>query len=159
MGNLEHLKRSLWHQLSAERLALYRNLGFGAAAVCLAILLAATQVADKTSSIHLSMYAAIVGMPAWYVYGGLFDYYMLLGKRSYVHFHSDGTQRLLTSVFTVAATSLFVAVAALCQFLLPHGAAVFVGSSIVAAIVSFKFHMQFAHWWRNAPSSPQDGDA
>ena len=159
LSALDHLKISLWRYPSAERLALYRNLGLGAAAVCFAILLAATQVAEKTPAIYVSLYASILGIPAWFVYGGVYDYYILLGKRSYAHFRSDGTQRLLTSVIFVAGSSLLVSIAALCQYLLPFGAAVFLGGAVVATFVGFRFHYQFAHWWRDVPRSPPDSDA
>lgn len=149
---------SLWRYPSAERLTLYRNLGFGASAICFAILLAATQVAEKTPALYVSLYAACLGVPAWFVYGGLYDYYILLGKRSYAHFQSSSTQKLFTSVLYFAGTCLLVAVTALCQFLLPYGAVVFICVVTLASLVGAWFHYRLAYWWKDAgtPSSESD---
>ena len=94
---------------SSERMILLRNLGYGGAAACLAILAGLAQVGAKDPALKVSVYAASIALPAWLLIGSVFDYYIFLGKQSYGHLQGKFAVALTSTLYAVAGLGMFVA--------------------------------------------------
>ena len=73
---------------SHERLLLTRNLSYGAAAACLAVLVSLTQSGATGVALQISVYAASIALPVWLLVGAVYENYIYLGKPSYPHLRS-----------------------------------------------------------------------
>jgi len=153
------LHEAFWHEPTPERIAIYKTIGLSGAAVCLAVLLAATQFQTKNVYAYVAIYAATAAMPVWFYFAGIHDYYLLLGSRSYGHLVERRTQKHLERVLLLGGAMTVVALAGLAGFLAPYGALVLGGVSFAFLYKAFKFHVDIAGWWSTRepekPSEPQ----
>src|SRR5882724_4807216 len=94
-SNIDKLHLRLRRYPSHERLVLLRNLGYGGAAICLAVLVGLTQVGAKDSALKITVICASVALPAWLMLGAIFEYYIFLGKESYPHLRTNSVNRFL----------------------------------------------------------------
>ncbi len=132
---------------SAERMTLLRNLGYGGAAACLAILAGLAQVGAKDPALKVAVYAASIALPAWLLIGSVFEYYIFLGKQSYRHLRSKFVIALTSTLYVVAGVGMFAATGGIAWYLAPEAAYAFAFSAFCAVVLGLAFHAHLAGWW------------
>jgi hypothetical protein len=115
--------------------------------------LAATQFTTKNNPAYIAIYAALIGMPCWFYFGGIHDYYLLLGSESYTHLASEETQAQLGKVLLLGSFATVVALAGLAEYLAPFGSILFTAVGLVAVYKGMRFHYRLAKWWAARPTS------
>lgn len=141
---IDAMHERLVSDVTVDRLALIRNSFFGGAAVCLAILIALTQVGANDPSLRFSVFASAFALPLWLLQGAIIEYYILLGPCSYSHYHRTMTARVTVFVMTVSIVALFAAVVAMINFLVPAAAWLFSGTCVTALYINKRFHISIA---------------
>jgi len=131
---------------SIDRLVLIRNFAYGAAAVCLAMLVGITQVGANDSSLHMSVYASILAMPLWVMIGAAVEYYILLGPSSYPHFRSSSQSVPAALALLVASGALWLAIVGVVHFLVPLAAWLFALVCLIVSLLYWRFHLNLADW-------------
>ena len=143
---------------SSERMILLRNLGYGGAAACLAILAGLAQVGAKDPALKVSVYAASIALPAWLLIGSVFEYYIFLGKQSYGHLRGEFAVALTSALYAVAGLGMFVATGGIAWYLVPDAAYAFAVSAFCAVVLGLAFHAHLAGWWDREVASKDKED-
>jgi hypothetical protein len=144
---------------SHDRLLLMRNLGYGGAAACLVILLGLTQIGTKFIALKISVFSASIALPFWLLIGTIYEYYIFLGKLSYLHLRTKFLIGLVGFSFVVASLGIAIATGGVIWFLLPEAAYAFSASGLIAFALGGIFQAHLARWWfREAGSSEKDDD-
>lgn len=141
------LHQAYWRDPTPDRIGIYKAIGLGGGAVCLAVLLAATQFTTKGPAAYTAIYAAIIGMPCWFYFGGVHDYYLLLGQESYPHFASKETQSHIERALLCGGFATAIALAGLSEYLAPYGSVVFLAIAVFFLQRGARFHVRLANWW------------
>lgn len=135
---------------SAERLVLLRNFAFGGAAACAAAILAVTQVGATKLELQIAVVSAAFGIPAWICLGGLYEYYIYLGPRSYAHLRQQSTTSFFSVMMITAGLALVGAFGGVIWYLSKTAFGVFVIASVIGTLVFSGFHVFLARWWFGA---------
>jgi len=155
-GQYDVLTERIRRYPSAERLTLLRNVGYGGAALCLAVLVGLTQVGAKDAALRLSVYSASIALPLWLLIGGLYEYCIFLGKQSYPHLRTTFMTRLVTGLYLAASSAMFAITAGIVWFLSSAAAYMLAASAFIAIIALAVFHAHLARWWAQQ-IAPKDG--
>jgi len=135
---------------SEGRLVLMRNLAFGGAAACLAILIQILQVGVKDNALTVSVLATAVGIPFWLGLGAMYECYIFLGPRSYPHLRRNAGSQFIGGLGAVSSIALLVAVGGVLWHLLLEAAFVFIGVAATVLLLLLAFFVILSHWWFGA---------
>jgi hypothetical protein len=142
---------------SESRFLLMRNLAYGSAAVCLVTLLQIIQIGAKDPALEISVYGTAVGMPLWVAVGSCYEYYILLGQKSYLHFHVAANY--LSGISIIAGISLLTAIGGAIYYIVPDAIYAFATVGVLALVITLAFANHIAHWWYGALGpEPDDAD-
>ncbi len=111
---------------SMEKFQLVRNFALSAAGTCLVIILLIAQLGQLTTPLKIAIYASVVGMPLWFIYAVVNEFYIILGKTSFSHSKSIGAISRVAPIALVAAVSLLAAISALLWHMLPVASCIFI---------------------------------
>ena len=162
----EHIKRQ---HPTVEFVTLYRNMGFAAAAICLVVLLGIAQIKTTTTltiALKISVFSASVALPLWLLLGIIYEYYIALGERSYVHLQTLFARSFLILVVLVGSAGLIGATCGVIYFLDPAAMWLFVLLVSAVAFCQVWFHTKLADWWygpdgpgstKGSPPGPRKG--
>ncbi len=136
-------------------IALSRTLAFGAAAVCLAIVVQILQIGASDLPLMVSLYASAVAMPLWLCAGVCLECYLYFGPRSFAHYSLAFRSRAMKLIHFAAAASLFAAIAGVVYHLSVAAFWLFFVTTIVATVLYAAFFGNLANWWYglNGPGS------
>lgn len=140
---VERMKRYVSH----DRLLITRNLSYGAAAACLVILVGLAQISIHTTALEISVYSASIALPIWLLIGGVYEYYIFLGKQSYPHMRTKLFTRFVGVNFSVAGLGTLGATGGIVWQELPKAIYAFGASALIALILIMAFQNHMAHWW------------
>lgn len=146
-SNLDKLGERGLRNLSVEKFQLYRNMCFGAAAACLAIFLQMLDIKSPDIWQLRSLWACAFSMPLWFGAGGMYEFYIMLGPKSYAHYRSKFTTRVFAILIVVAGACLVASIICLLYAYLPLAAYLFVASICVSLAVSLVFIRHLANWF------------
>lgn len=149
----DRLNERIRRYASIERLMLMRNLGYGGAATCLVVLVGLAQVGAKELPLKVSVLSASIALPMWLLVGGIYEFYIFLGKRSYPHLRSPFAARFVLAVATIAGVGSVGATGGVIYFLMPIAAWAFAAAGVAAIILGGVHQVFLARWWF-APSGP-----
>jgi hypothetical protein len=137
-----------------------RNLSYGAAAACLAVLAGLAQVGAKSEALQLSVYGAAIALPMWLLVGGIYEYYIFLGKQSFAHYRLAAVFRFIGVPLVIASIGSFSMTCGIVWFLVPEAAYAFAASSGLAVAGGLAFQAHLANWWYRAdgPGSLESSD-
>lgn len=135
---------------SHDRLLLIRNLSYGAAAACLAVLAGLTQVGAKSIALQVSVYSASIALPIWLLIGAVYEYYIFLGKQSYPHLRTRFFMILVALTSAIASLGMVGMIVGIIWFLIPEAAYAFGLSALVAFVLGSAFQVHLARWWFRA---------
>jgi uncharacterized membrane protein len=154
----EPTRRSLAERMNSEpteaRLAMTRNMYFGAAGVCLLVLTLLVEVGGGTLALRLSLLASAVGIPVFVLLGKIHEYYIILGERSYAHLRLVRTQALIGFLVMIGGFALLVAVAGLLHASYPPATKVFIVAIVVAGLIQAWFHLRLERWFAQQDDQP-----
>lgn len=136
MSNSEDSYKKLWRYVSESKLLLMRNLSFGGAGICVAVILVLTQVGIKDIFYLVALTSASIATPAWVALASSYETYIFLGKRSYAHLRSPLTQHLLAPMMLTGAIGLLVSLTALIWHLSELAVECFAGSAVSMTALS-----------------------
>ena len=109
-SKLDRLNRLTNRYPSQAKLQMYRNLCFGAAGTSLLILLVIFQAAKESTAMDVAEIGAAIALPFWFSLGGLFEYYILIGPRSYSHYRKAFMEIYAPLVYLIGGVGLLSAV-------------------------------------------------
>ncbi len=127
-----------------------RNLGYGGAAACLVVLVGLAQVGAKDPALRISVFSASVALPIWLLLGGIYEFYIFLGKQSYPHLRTKFSVNLIGLITLMAGLGSVGATGGVIWFLIPEAAWVFGAVALVATLVGAMFNLVLARWWYGA---------
>ncbi len=129
---------------SESKFLMYRNLSYGAAGIHLLIIILLAQIWSESQALRVSLYSSALGMPIWLGLGGIYESYILLGRKSYSHFNSELGQSFYSFCYTIAGISLIISLCSIIYFL-DHNALWYfgLGAAIMLFIVG-SFHNSLA---------------
>jgi len=117
MKDSYHLRKELLKNISESKLQMYRNLSYGAAGFLLIIIIMLVQVWEDSLALNVVLYSASIGLPIWFTSGTMYEFYILLGERSFAHYKSDGVQSVISLLFMIGGISIFISVSAILFYL------------------------------------------
>lgn len=141
------LAMRMWSVPSVEKMTLLRNAAFGAGAITLALIIALTQVSERSLAFKVTAVAGSLAMPAWFVMGTMFESFIMLGKRSYPFLRTRSSMFILLNTMMFAAISTFVSLSCLLWILTPYATIAFITVTVLAHLVSFRFSALQSAWW------------
>lgn len=154
MPNDVALKREGLRYQRFERLSLFRAQGLGSAAICVAILLAATQVGTHATSMKMAVISAAVALPMWALYGFHFDSLIGLGERGFASLVDHASVPIINQLQVCAGAFLVFSMACVVWFLLPEAGIVFGVVVVLTTYLTARLDTDMADWW--AAGSGQD---
>lgn len=162
MPNDVALKREGLRYQRFERLSLFRAQGLGSAAICVAILLAATQVGTHATSMKMAVISAAVALPMWALYGFHFDSLIGLGERGFSSLLDHASVPIINQLQVCAGALLVFSMACVIWFLLPEAGMVFGVVVVLTAYLTARLDTDMADWWAadsgKDEGSPRDDD-
>jgi hypothetical protein len=156
--NFDRLVEQTERYLSLEKLQLYRNMYFGAGAACFVLVSQLATTGSLTVWLKWSLLSAAVSMPIWLGLGSLFEYYIMLGPKSYAHKRTGFANALLSSLMLLGGLSLVASISLLLYHSLPIAAYSFLATIAAILIASALFHGHLASWYFGKGSN-NDGAA
>lgn len=148
------LQEHLLQQNAREPLvSLYRNMGFGSAALCLVLLVGIAQIEATSIALNISVFGAALALPLWILFGVIYEYYLVLGKRSYGHLNSILTRVLVLSSGVCGCVGLSVSTMGVIYYLSEDAFWVFLWVGCAGLLSFLVFHIHIAYWWY-APDGP-----
>ena len=139
---------------SLERLMLMRNLSYGGAAASLVILLGLIQIGAKNIFIQASTISISASLPLWLLLGGIYEFYIFLGKESYSHFRKKSTLNFLGAILFFAGLGMITSIGCILWFLMPEATYIFGAASLISLILAGLFHSLLQRWWFS-PDGPE----
>ncbi len=124
---------------SQSKLQMYRNLCFSAAGVCLVVILVVFQSGEDTLPLTISIYSASISIPLWLAYGSLYEFYILIGPRSYSHFRNRFNGNWDAVPVLVAGTGLIATVGGVLYQIRPLALYLFLGAGAVGMALIYLF--------------------
>ena len=146
-SKVDRLNERMQRYASVERLVLMRNLGYGGAAACLVVLVGLTQVGAKDSALKISVLSASVALPLWLLLGGIYEYYIFLGKQSYAHLRTKFATNFIGAIALIAGAGSLGATGGVVWFLMPEAAWTFGVTVVFAISLAGVFNVHLARWW------------
>lgn len=140
----EHLENRF---MSAERLAIRRNMGYGGAAACFLIIMGIMQVGANDVALRMSTIAASVGLPFWLINGATYELFIFAGKQSDIFRRSKLAKDYIEVITHIAGVALAFAVCCIVFYLVEDETWFFVVACIVALILFYSFSIFLARWW------------
>lgn len=102
-----------------EQIRLSRAATYGGAAAGLAMLLAVTQIQERSFDVQLTIFCAAVSIPLWLSLATMLETYLYFGASAHGHYRTKSAQLLLGSIFLAAGLLLATGVGGLVHHLLP----------------------------------------
>lgn len=146
-SNFDRLLERASRYPSESRLSLVRNLSYGAAAVCMVILVETLEVGVKSDALEVALIGAAVGIPLWIAVGTMYELYLNLGKQSYPHIRTMPAQVIIAFVMLPACFAILSCVGAVLWHLSMFAFVAFSAVVIVAFAATLIFAYQMANWW------------
>ena len=146
-SNFDRLLEQVERYPSLEKLQLYRNMYFGAGATCLVLIVQLASTGVSTLWLKWSLLTGAISMPLWLGLGGLFEYYIMLGPKSYPHKRSGFANRLIGSLMLFAGLSLVASIALFLYHAIPFAAYSFLAAIVMVFVISVVFHWHLASWY------------
>lgn len=143
----DRFRNRFYKYVSTERLMLMRNLCYGGAAACTVILLGLIQGGAKTMPLQISTLSIAVALPLWLLLGSIYEFYIFLGKESYLHYRKDGTLSFFHAILVVAGLGMAISVGGIIYSLMPAAAYVFGAVALVSIILGDLFKAVLQRWW------------
>jgi hypothetical protein len=140
---------------SAERLSLMRNSYLSAGAVCLAILIALTQVNSRGLAFNVAVISGSIAMPLVFAVASIYESFILLGAKSYPFLRTRSAMWVITNLTVLGTGSVIVCVGSLLWILTPYAAGSFLLGAIAVKTVIRRFINEFSEWWY-AETGPGD---
>jgi len=135
-------------------LTLYRNMGFGAGALCLVLLLGIGQMkSESTAALTVSAFSASFALPLWVLLGITYEFYKVLGERSYEHLGTSFFRTFVLLIAMFGGLGLAGATGGIIYHLEPGAIWSFGASLLIASFGQVWFHSRLARWWF-APEGP-----
>jgi hypothetical protein len=134
-SKFERLNRLTDRYPSQAKFQMYRNLCFGAAGSSLLILLVIFQTGIESTALCVSQIGGAAALPTWFGLAGVFEYYILIGPRSYPYYRRVVAETYLPALFLLGGAGLLAAIGgilyqlqkvALYAFLVSVGTTIFV---------------------------------
>lgn len=134
-------------QNAGESLGIGRGLSYGAAVVCLVILLSMVPIDHKDTALSFAILFSTFSLPCWVGLGLVYEQYIFVGKKVHQHFNSAFASKILKRLSFCAALSEYCAVCCVLWHLMPLALLIFVFSSFLATWYSIEIFVSMAHWW------------
>jgi hypothetical protein len=132
---------------TAQILTLYRNMGFGAAATCLIILLSIAQIRETHIALKISTFSAIIGIPPWLLLSLIYDHHLVIGKQIYGHIETPFMGILIRILILFGGLGLVFAVVGITYFLDPIATLVLLVIGLVEILGWFLFLQHLGRWY------------
>jgi hypothetical protein len=143
---------------SLEQFQIMRNLCLGGAAACLVVLGGLLQVSVKNGwEFNLAVWAAALSLPIWFASSSVFEAYILLGPRSFLHFHLPKMRRMTGLLLFFGGLTLWTAVGCVVAMLNFHAAFGYSAITLAMVVVLSKVDKLLAEWWFS-DSGPHQND-
>ena len=126
---------------------LMRNLGYGGAAACLVVLVGLTQIGAKDPALKISVLSASVALPLWLLLGGIYEFYIFLGKQSYAHLRTKFATNFIGLIALSAGAGSLGATGGVIWFLMPEAAWAFCVVAVFSIVLAGIFNVFLARWW------------
>lgn len=133
---------------------LMRNLSYGSAAAALVILLGLIQIGARNIFIQASTISISASLPLWLLLGGIYEFYIFLGKESYPHFRKKSTLNFLGAILFFAGLGMVVSIGSIFWFILPEAMYIFGAASLISLVLGGLFHTFLQRWWFG-PDGPE----
>lgn len=143
----ERFTKRMYRYASFDRLLLMRNLSYGSAAASLVILLALIQIGAKNTFIQVSTISISASLPLWMLLGGIYEYYIFLGKESYPHFRKKSTLNFVGAVLFFAGLGMITSLGCMLWFLMPESTYIFGAACLISIVIFIAFHASIQSWW------------
>lgn len=150
----ERFNNRMHRYASLERLMLMRNLSYGDAAASLVILLGLIQIGAKNIFLQASTASISASLPLWLLLGGIYEFYIFLGKESYPHYRKKSTLNFLGVILLFAGLGMVVSIGFILWFLLPEATYIFGAASLISLVLGGLFHFLLQRWWFG-PEGPE----
>ena len=124
---------------------MYRNFSFGAGGMQLLILMLLAQIGSESKALTICLYSSVLGMPMWVALGWVFEYYILVGKKSYPHYKSTSGQAIFGIAYLIAGLSMLVSICSIMYQLDSTALWLFGVGVFVALTISINFHKSLAN--------------
>ena len=145
LKNGERLQDLALRYPSESKFHMYRNVSYGAAGILLLLIVLLAQISEGAKSLTICLYSSALGLPIWVCQGALYEYYILLGKRSYSHYRSSLGRAILGITFSLAGMSTLVSICSLLYYLDKTSLWIFFASLFTTVIVFYVFHCSLAN--------------
>lgn len=132
---------------SVERLTLMRNGYLSAGAVCLAIVIALTQVNSRGIAFYMAAISGSIAMPVMFAIASIYESYILLGVRSYPFLRSRSVILTIGNLVVLGTIATLVCIGSLLWMLSPYATGSFVCAAITVKVVIRRFVARFSEWW------------
>jgi type IV secretory pathway TrbD component len=158
LSAVERLSERTLQMTSLEQFQIMRNLCLGGAAACLVVLGGLLQVSVKTGwEFNLSVWAAALSLPIWFTSSSIFETYVLIGPRSFPHFHFVKMRWTIIILMCLAGFLLWMAVGCVVAMLNFYAALGYAASTVIMVLVLRKVDKMRAEWWFS-DAGPHHGD-
>lgn len=142
---------------SQEKFILYRNLYLGASAACLVLIAQLLDTGVSSFALKLSLSCASGAMPVWLLLAAIFEYYVILGPKSYAHKRIMVKNGLIGLLLLLGGLALGTAVGGVLYHLHKFSLYVFIAAVSVAFVISLLFHWHLAEWYFDRSSEDESG--
>lgn len=129
---------------SQSKLQMYRNLCFGAAGTSLLIVLVNFQTGEESLALSISQFGAATSLPIWTSLAGLFEYYVLIGPRSYPYYRKIVVKTYAPALFALGGVSVLASIGGILYQLQDFVLYAFIVSIVVSVVVAFQHHVGLA---------------
>lgn len=138
----EMLKRN-----RGKTIEISRGLSYGAALVCLVIILCVVPVEKKDIALYMAVMFSSYSLPCWIALGLAYEGYLSLGRRIHEHANSPFASKLVRRTFCLAVISEFCAVSSILWHVTPLALVVFLLSTCIMGLSYIEWIVSVAHWW------------
>lgn len=145
MSNFDKLTRLINRYPSQAKLQMYRNLCFGGAGTATLILLVIFQSGRESTALTIAEVGAASAIPLWLGVGGLYEYYILIGPRSYVHYRQKFVELFGPIFFLFGGLGLLAAIGGVLYELQQVALYAFLGGIGLSIIVAVALHHSLAN--------------
>lgn len=137
---------------SESKFQMYRNLSLGGSASCVLMVLTIFETQLRSDAVDIAIGAATIGASLWFGLSGIFEFYIILGRRSFPHYRLESTQALIGAVFVFAGIALVVAFGAVLYQMNSDLVWYLAGSAIFSIAVVAYFAHSLGRWWAERPT-------
>lgn len=97
--------------------------------------------------LEIAATAAGLAIPPWIALGTLYEFYIILGAKSYPHLRGTFSKKLISLIAIVGGFSMLVMVGAVLYFLALNALVYFAISVLLSLMALVIFQSHLAKWW------------